>query len=687
MNSNSLNLKVLSVFSGIAELSYELRLNMASAQSLDSDKLSGQTEMKQSDDFRTCSLCKHYNSRRNGSENPVHSWLTMDTRDRDRHIRHMKNCILTPFLFGKKMNYSSKNISWLKHLRLIPISSSSWHSRSCLSDRFIEVADLAEEIVDTVLSCLVSEEFLHNSYHTYKELTDCHCVEKALSIGKRSEFVSLMSHCFNGNHCLDNKRIQLISLTVLHQVMKHICQTAQHGDHLTKFEDAVKRKELDCTELRLKGNDHFAAGEYQAAVACYSHAIEFSLFDPLLYGNRALSYLKLRKLREALSDAKRAVYLKPEWEKGHYRFAQAYFELGFPEKAMAVNSFAQKCCSSTLNLLCQAVAFKREIAESAERNKAQCCSSNIEQSASSSRQHHQASCENPHTSRTKVGIKRNWKIANQADAHDPVLTCSVRKDILRHKRVDEEDNHNTCSDKDNDSDLELSDHDSLPPLIYDSSDDLNDDDDDDNDSLWSEYSDLPALASFSESDTESDSEPEEQLSSHDECCVSDDLLFCSDTECRCCNCCDEDDDDSDDDDLNNSESDCDEHDGDESDESDEGIDNVDVLRSLMFPPLLNSEVNPLVVLGVIHGFLTAHPEMANEGTPPALPEVIESLPKTKVTKEQVAVSLSCSICRCDYEEDETVVELPCLHLFHPSCITTWLKMHATCPTCRDVLPH
>lgn len=44
---------------------------------------------------------------------------------------------------------------------------------------------------------------------------------------------------------------------------------------------------------------------------------------------------------------------------GHYRFAQAYFELGFLEKAVAVNSFAQKCCSSTLNLLCQAVVFKR----------------------------------------------------------------------------------------------------------------------------------------------------------------------------------------------------------------------------------------------------------------------------------------------------------------------------------------
>ena len=51
--------------------------------------------------------------------------------------------------------------------------------------------------------------------------------------------------------------------------------------------------------------------------------------------------------------------LKKSLFQGHYRFAQAYFELGFPEKAMAVNSFAQKCCSSTLNLLCQAVAFKK----------------------------------------------------------------------------------------------------------------------------------------------------------------------------------------------------------------------------------------------------------------------------------------------------------------------------------------
>ena len=59
-----------------------------------------------------------------------------------------------------------------------------------------------------------------------------------------------------------------------------------------------------------------------------------------------------------------------------------------------------------------------------------------------------ASCENPHTSRTKVGIKRNWKIANQADTPDPALTSLVRKDTLRHtcKRVGEFVITFTCED-------------------------------------------------------------------------------------------------------------------------------------------------------------------------------------------------------------------------------------------------
>ena len=35
------------------------------------------------------------------------------------------------------------------------------------------------------------------------------------------------------------------------------------------------------------------------------------------------------------------------------------------------------------------------------------------------------------TSKTRVGSKRNWNIANQAESPDPALASSVKKDTLR----------------------------------------------------------------------------------------------------------------------------------------------------------------------------------------------------------------------------------------------------------------
>ena len=90
--------------------------------------------------------------------------------------------------------------------------------------------------------------------------------------------------------------------------------------------------------------------------------------------------------------------------------------------------------------------------------------------------------------------------------------------------------------------MDLSDNDSLPPLTFDSSDDLNEDEDDDGDddeSLW--CVDLPPLASFNESDTESDSEHDERCSVHDELCCSCDQqvppLHCVSDESGCSGIC------------------------------------------------------------------------------------------------------------------------------------------------------
>ncbi|XP_071708129.1 RING-H2 finger protein ATL70-like [Rutidosis leptorrhynchoides] len=43
----------------------------------------------------------------------------------------------------------------------------------------------------------------------------------------------------------------------------------------------------------------------------------------------------------------------------------------------------------------------------------------------------------------------------------------------------------------------------------------------------------------------------------------------------------------------------------------------------------------------------------------------------------------CAICLVNYKSTDVVRVLPeCKHLFHVSCVDTWLKTHPTCPVCR-----
>ncbi|CAE7250893.1 BBR [Symbiodinium necroappetens] len=50
----------------------------------------------------------------------------------------------------------------------------------------------------------------------------------------------------------------------------------------------------------------------------------------------------------------------------------------------------------------------------------------------------------------------------------------------------------------------------------------------------------------------------------------------------------------------------------------------------------------------------------------------------KLTPEE-GMPQTCSICLCDFEEDEAAVQLPCSHVFHGECITAWLQRSRHCP--------
>lgn len=42
----------------------------------------------------------------------------------------------------------------------------------------------------------------------------------------------------------------------------------------------------------------------------------------------------------------------------------------------------------------------------------------------------------------------------------------------------------------------------------------------------------------------------------------------------------------------------------------------------------------------------------------------------------------CTICLCELEDEEDVRRLPCMHLFHQTCVDQWLVTNRKCPICR-----
>ncbi|KAG9141896.1 hypothetical protein Leryth_009267 [Lithospermum erythrorhizon] len=65
-------------------------------------------------------------------------------------------------------------------------------------------------------------------------------------------------------------------------------------------------------------------------------------------------------------------------------------------------------------------------------------------------------------------------------------------------------------------------------------------------------------------------------------------------------------------------------------------------------------------------------------------ETIASLPtvnyKSKNTQE--GSSDPCVICRCDYEDGETLTVLSCKHSYHSECVNNWLLQNKVCPICN-----
>ncbi|XP_030647947.1 E3 ubiquitin-protein ligase TTC3 isoform X2 [Chanos chanos] len=185
--------------------------------------------------------------------------------------------------------------------QLISISTSFSMNRDCLADamRWLEQAEgpyitsRVQELGPRAV-CVGTLEFIFNEYSHYVKVMGC-----------------------------SRKRMR-----------KDLCVTPEKW-HIDKSE-----------EMKNKGNELFQKKKYDVAVKWYSKAIKFHSENHILYGNRALCYLRSEKYLKAVGDGKRATLLQPHWAKGHYRFCDGLFYLGEHSRALEANRIAQELCSA-----------------------------------------------------------------------------------------------------------------------------------------------------------------------------------------------------------------------------------------------------------------------------------------------------------------------------------------------------
>jgi stress-induced-phosphoprotein 1 len=81
-------------------------------------------------------------------------------------------------------------------------------------------------------------------------------------------------------------------------------------------------------QRKQQGNEAFAARDFDAAVRCFSEAIELDPSNNVLYSNRSAAYASMGAYEEALADAERCIELAPQWPKGYSRRGAALAGLG-----------------------------------------------------------------------------------------------------------------------------------------------------------------------------------------------------------------------------------------------------------------------------------------------------------------------------------------------------------------------
>ncbi|GMI84880.1 BCA2 zinc finger ATL 11, RING-H2 finger C2A [Hibiscus trionum] len=71
---------------------------------------------------------------------------------------------------------------------------------------------------------------------------------------------------------------------------------------------------------------------------------------------------------------------------------------------------------------------------------------------------------------------------------------------------------------------------------------------------------------------------------------------------------------------------------------------------------------------------------------PASKAAVDAIPTVEIDDTHIHEEVCCAVCKEQFELGTKVLNMPCNHLYHSSCILPWLQLQNSCPVCRHELP-